>query len=124
MEYRIFRLLLGSIIAVGLLSGLFSSIGFGRRILCGGASLTMWRVQLWIAVRFAFFLCVCKCVLICVDAPGTVLSLIFIFLTLQAPKGGINFKWWGNTVHMKSELWGSLPPHSFIYLFICSCGLE
>lgn len=22
----------------------------------------MWRVQLWIAVRFAFFLCVCKCV--------------------------------------------------------------
>lgn len=62
MEYRIFRLLLGSIIAVGLLSGLFSSIGFGRRILCGGASLTMWRVQLWIAVRFAFFLCVCKCV--------------------------------------------------------------
>ncbi|KAL9712217.1 hypothetical protein Ac2012v2_005295 [Leucoagaricus gongylophorus] len=40
---------------------------------------------------------------------GTVLSLIFIFLTLQAPKGGINFKWWGNTVHMKTADWNRTP---------------
>ncbi|GAV99170.1 OPT oligopeptide transporter [Lentinula edodes] len=31
---------------------------------------------------------------------GTVISLIFIFFTLQFPKGGTIFvNWWGNTVH-------------------------
>ena len=33
---------------------------------------------------------------------GTVISLIFIFLTLQFPKGGVNLDWWGNTVFMNS----------------------
>jgi membrane protein CcdC involved in cytochrome C biogenesis len=34
---------------------------------------------------------------------GTVLSVIFIFFTLQFPKGGnINLNWWGNTVFINS----------------------
>ncbi|KAI5825925.1 OPT superfamily oligopeptide transporter [Schizophyllum commune Tattone D] len=33
---------------------------------------------------------------------GTVISLIFIFLTLQFPKGGVNLDWWGNTVFMNT----------------------
>jgi len=44
---------------------------------------------------------------------GTVLSLIFIFLTLQAPRGGISLGWWGNTVHMKS-----MPRFFLIDLFV------
>lgn len=35
---------------------------------------------------------------------GTVLSVLFIFFTLQFPKGGINLNWWGNTVYENSEL--------------------
>ena len=34
---------------------------------------------------------------------GTVLSVIFIFFTLQFPKGGrIGIKWWGNEVFINS----------------------
>ena len=36
---------------------------------------------------------------------GTVISLIFIFFTLQFPKGGrIEVNWWGNDVFMNSAL--------------------
>ena len=36
---------------------------------------------------------------------GTVISLIFIFFTLQFPKGGtIVVNWWGNNVFMNSAL--------------------
>ena len=34
---------------------------------------------------------------------GTVLSVLFIFFTLQFPKGGVSVNWWGNTVFMESE---------------------
>jgi hypothetical protein len=37
---------------------------------------------------------------------GTVVSLIFIFFTLQFPKGGgIELNWWGNFVHQKTADW-------------------
>ena len=43
---------------------------------------------------------------------GTVISLIFIFFTLQFPKGDtIQVKWWGNEVFMNSE-WRRLFPLS------------
>jgi OPT oligopeptide transporter protein len=29
---------------------------------------------------------------------GVIASLVFIFFTVQLPKGGFNVKWWGNTV--------------------------
>ena len=36
---------------------------------------------------------------------GTIISLLFIFFTLQLPKGGtISVNWWGNNVFMKSAL--------------------
>jgi OPT family small oligopeptide transporter len=40
---------------------------------------------------------------------GTVLSLIFIFFTLQFPKGGINVNWWGNTVFTQTADFRSTP---------------
>ncbi|EKM81282.1 hypothetical protein AGABI1DRAFT_119764 [Agaricus bisporus var. burnettii JB137-S8] len=40
---------------------------------------------------------------------GTVLSLIFIFFALQAPKGGINLVWWGNTVFLNTADWQRTP---------------
>ncbi|TRM69006.1 OPT oligopeptide transporter protein-domain-containing protein [Schizophyllum amplum] len=40
---------------------------------------------------------------------GTVLSLIFIFLTLQFPKGGVNLDWWGNTVFMNTADYNRTP---------------
>ena len=33
---------------------------------------------------------------------GTVLSVLFIFFTLQFPKGGFFVNWWGNTVYTRS----------------------
>lgn len=41
--------------------------------------------------------------LTCKLQTGTVLCYIFIFFTLQYPKGGISLKWWGNEVWMNSE---------------------
>ena len=38
---------------------------------------------------------------------GTVISLIFIFLTLELPKNNTlssSLKWWGNTAHLQSTL--------------------
>jgi hypothetical protein len=36
---------------------------------------------------------------------GTVISVLFIFFTLQFPKGGrIRLNWWGNDVFTKSAL--------------------
>ena len=36
---------------------------------------------------------------------GTMISVLFIFFTLQFPKGGrIRLNWWGNDVFMKSTL--------------------
>jgi hypothetical protein len=29
---------------------------------------------------------------------GMALGVVFVFFTLQLPKGGINLNWWGNTV--------------------------
>jgi len=41
---------------------------------------------------------------------GTVLSVIFIFFTLQFPKGGtINLDWWGNTVFINTADVAGLP---------------
>lgn len=34
---------------------------------------------------------------------GTVFCFIFIFFTLQYPKGGVTLKWWGNEVWMNSK---------------------
>jgi len=34
---------------------------------------------------------------------GTVFCFIFIFFTLQFPKGGVTLKWWGNRVWMNSK---------------------
>ncbi|KAF7969963.1 hypothetical protein HWV62_25516 [Athelia sp. TMB] len=36
---------------------------------------------------------------------GTVISLIFIFFTLQLPKGGVNLNWWGNDVFARTLDW-------------------
>lgn len=41
---------------------------------------------------------------------GTVLSLIFIFFTLQFPRHGtISVNWWGNTVHKQTSDWTAEP---------------
>ncbi|GLB37836.1 putative OPT oligopeptide transporter protein [Lyophyllum shimeji] len=41
---------------------------------------------------------------------GTVLSLIFIFFTLQFPKNGtISLNWWGNWVHERTADWDRRP---------------
>ncbi|KAG6813123.1 hypothetical protein H0H92_013747 [Tricholoma furcatifolium] len=41
---------------------------------------------------------------------GTVLSLIFIFFSLQFPKNGsINVNWWGNSVHMRTADYNRTP---------------
>ena len=53
--------------------------------------------------------CVCISILsrefdlTCSLSIGTVFCFIFIFFTLQFPKGGVSLKWWGNQVWMKSE---------------------
>ena len=41
--------------------------------------------------------------LTCFLSTGTVFCYIFIFFTLQFPKGGVVLKWWGNEVWMNSE---------------------
>ena len=38
---------------------------------------------------------------------GTVLAVLFIFFTLQFPKGGFNINWWGNLVYTESACFGS-----------------
>lgn len=41
---------------------------------------------------------------------GTLLSLIFIFFTLQTPKGGtLSLNWWGNTVYQNTADFKRLP---------------
>ncbi|KAI0685810.1 OPT oligopeptide transporter [Cerioporus squamosus] len=40
---------------------------------------------------------------------GTVLSVLFIFFTLQFPKGGINLNWWGNTVYQNTADYKRVP---------------
>jgi hypothetical protein len=55
---------------------------------------------------------------------GTVVSLIFIFLTLQLPRGGVNVNWWGNTVWKSStyfSFFSLCPQLKFIFH---SCGLQ
>lgn len=42
---------------------------------------------------------------------GTVMSLIFIFLTLGFPKGGVNLNWWGNTVYQNTADFTGEPWH-------------
>lgn len=44
---------------------------------------------------------------------GTILAVVFIFLTLQLPfsNGGVNLVWWGNTVFTNSEFF---PFHSLL----------
>lgn len=46
---------------------------------------------------------------------GTVISLLFIFLTLGFPKGGVSLNWWGNTVYQNTtdytrEPWRKIGP--------------
>ncbi|KAF8700923.1 hypothetical protein AX14_000602 [Amanita brunnescens Koide BX004] len=54
---------------------------------------------------------------------GTVVSLIFIFFTLQFPKGGrISVNWWGNNVFMNTADWSgqalkSVPPGGILVNF-------
>jgi len=40
---------------------------------------------------------------------GTVLSLIVIFATLQAPKGGLTVSWWGNNVYKQTTDYQQVP---------------
>jgi len=36
---------------------------------------------------------------------GTVISVMFIFFTLQFPKGGVRLNWWGNVVAKSTADW-------------------
>ena len=86
----------------GLWLGSSSNTGSGGKTFCGGRSSTTLRALRWTPVRrrfdsakeldLTFYLQI-----------GTIFCFIFIFFTLQYPKGGVTLSWWGNEVWANSK---------------------